>query len=82
VPVPDASLGLIRADAKPLELAPGETITTDFTVMRSNYSGPLDFSVSASLGLNVSYAALASPMDTYRVTITAPAATPEGSQTF
>jgi len=82
VPVPDAAVELIRADAKTLELAPGETITTDFTVVRTNYSGPLDFSVTASVGLSVSYAALASPPDTYRVTITAPSDTLEGSQTF
>ncbi len=84
VPVPDAAVELLRADNKALELAPGETITTDLAVKRTNYSGPLDFSTSSSAGLNVTSAFLSTlgDTDTYRLTVTAPGTTPEGTQTL
>lgn len=79
VEAPDAALELHRTPGA-LTVAPGESLVVDYTVTRSNYTGPLTFSATLSEGLSAEVSSLGE--DTYRVVLSAPAATPEGSQTL
>lgn len=82
---PDFALNLVRADAKPLELAPGESLTFDLTAQRiDGYTGPLTIGTEdASDPLTISTVPLSqtADADTYRVTVTAPAGAGEAAYT-
>lgn len=80
---PAYAVTLSRADTKALELAPGESLTFDLAATRAGYTGPLEFALTADT-LGAAYAVLSTVGDTttYRVTLTAPAATPEAAYTF
>lgn len=80
---PAYAVTLSRADTKALELAPGESLTFDLAATRAGYAGALDFAVSADT-LSASYTVLGTSGDitSYRVTLNAPAETPEAAYTF
>ena len=79
---PEYAVTLSRADDKGLELAPGESVTFDLAATRTGYTGNLELAITADT-LTSSYTVTRSgDTDTYHVTLSAPAGTPEAAYTL